>query len=458
VNILVVDDDKVTVDLLKEVLEQNKLEVTTASSAEAALKHLKGNTVPIILSDIKMVKMDGLGLLKEIKSTYPNSVVVLMTAFGSVDTAVDAVKGGAFDYISKPFQIAPLMDVIKKAEAHAKYLSSSKNVTKKHSNEFIHVEKTLVGRSQAIVDVFKSIGKAAVTDSTVLIVGESGTGKELVAREIHERSSRKGKPFVAVNCGALTETLLESELFGHLRGAFTGAVTDKKGLFEEAHAGTIFLDEIGEVQKPLQVKLLRVLQESEVKPVGSSTVRRIDVRVIAATNQILDNLVANGSFRKDLFFRLKVLTIGLPPLTERMEDLSELVSYFIERCSLKQKKEVSHVSDEAMRLLSLYEWPGNIRELEHAVEHAVVMTKTSVLFPDDFPKEIQNSNNLPSKKFDITNSARTLEGLEKEHILGTLEKAKFNKTKAAQMLGIDRATLYRKLQRFGLADAEIKKN
>jgi transcriptional regulator with PAS, ATPase and Fis domain len=291
-----------------------------------------------------------------------------------------------------------------------------------------------------------------MSSSTVLVTGESGTGKELVARAIHDNSPRRGKRFIAVNCGALSENLLESELFGHIKGAFTGAIADKRGLFEEANGGTLFLDEIGDITPSLQIRLLRVLQESELKPVGSLESKKVNVRVIVATHRDLETLVKTGKFREDLYYRLRVISIELPPLRDRMEDLPHLVEHFLARYAEKNKKTVSHISEEAMNLLKNYSWPGNIRELEHAIERAVAMTNTSVLFPEDFPAEILRGSGQTAPDAGGEGGAQrtSLEDLEKTHIIKVLQDVHFNKSKASEILGIDRATLYRKAQRYGI--------
>ena len=303
------------------------------------------------------------------------------------------------------------------------------------------------------------LARAAMSSSTVLVIGESGTGKELVARAIHDNSQRRSRRFVAVNCGALAENLLECELFGHVKGSFTGAVSDKRGLFEEANGGTLFLDEIGDITPALQIKLLRVLQENEFKAVGSNETRKVDVRVIAATHRDLEALVRTGKFRDDLYYRLKVIQIDLPALRERMEDLPDLVGHFLARYAEKNKKGVSHVSDEAMELLKAYSWPGNIRELEHAIERAVAMTNTAVLFPEDFPPEISKQESaatnaagvaVASVSVEAGGASPSLEDMEKAHIMKVLQEVNFNKSKASEVLGIDRATLYRKAQRYGI--------
>ena len=307
--------------------------------------------------------------------------------------------------------------------------------------------RTLLGKSPQIVEVYKTLARATMSPSNVLIIGESGTGKELVARGIHDNSPRRSKAFVAVNCGALTESLLESELFGHVKGSFTGAIAKKPGLFEDANGGTVFLDEIGDMPLSIQVKVLRVIQEGEFKPVGSNEMKKCDVRIIAATHRDLEAQVAEGKFREDLYYRLKVVLIELPPLRDRMGDLPELVGSFLARFADKIGKKVSHISEEAMELLYHYPWPGNVRELEHAIERAVTMTRTNVLYPEDFPPEIvqyQHAEQAASKEPPPT----SLEDVEREHILRVLEEAGYNKSKAAAILGIDRKTLHRKAQRY----------
>ncbi len=447
--ILVVDDDEVTLRLLKEVLEKEGYEIQLAPSGEEAAQLLKKKAFPIVISDIQMLGMDGLGVLKAAKLKDPDTAVILMTGFGSMEGTVAAIREGAFDYISKPFQIAELKTLVARAVKHRESLESRQG--KRGVSTPLQVPgRGLIGKSPKIVEVYKFLARAALSPSTVLIFGESGTGKELVAHAIHDNSPRRERKFVAINCGALAENLLESELFGHVKGAFTGAIGTKRGLFEEAEGGTLFLDEIGDISPALQIKLLRVLQECEIRPVGANETRRVDVRVIAATHRDLDAQVKAGHFREDLFYRLRVISIDLPPLRERLDDLPELVSSFVSRYAEKNGKAVSHVSDEAMALLEKYPWPGNIRELEHAIERAVAMTSTQILFPDDFPQEIRRSG--PIERADSPSRAQepSLEAIEKEHILKVLKETNYNKSKAAEKLGIDRATLYRKAQRYGI--------
>jgi len=458
--LLIVDDDKVTRDLLKEIFERKNYLVSHAGSAEEALRILKREEFALILSDIRMLEVNGLQFLAQLKKMGSRSIVILMTGFGTMEGAVEAIQQGAFDYISKPFKLNELKAVLGRAAKHWETMS----LPAMQSMPTVPFStKTLIGKSPQIVEVYKTLARAAMATSNVLINGESGTGKELVARATHDNSPRRQKPFVAVNCGALAENLLESELFGHVKGSFTGAVANKAGLFEEANGGTIFLDEIGDITPALQVKLLRVLQEGEFKPVGTNEVRKADVRVIAATHCNLETAVRENRFREDLYYRLKVISIDLPPLRERMGDLPELVNHFVSRFSEQSSKKISHISEEAMTLLLHYAWPGNIRELEHAIERAVAMTRTTILYPEDFPTEI--SSFQPDSLSEATaplstsdshpliegNVPRTsLEEVERVHILKVLEDTNWNKSKAASLLGIDRKTLSRKAQRYDI--------
>lgn len=455
--ILVVDDDDVTRKLLREVLEKEGYEVRLAESGEEAVGLMRTHLFPIVLSDIRMVEMDGMAVLREVKKSKVKSAVILMTGFGSMGGAIEAIQEGAFDYVSKPFKMGELKLVVNRAAKHWESLRDTREGVGNVQLGFNTFRtKTLIGKSPKIVDVYKTLARAAMSSSTVLVSGESGTGKELVARAIHDNSQRRAKQFIAVNCGALAENLLESELFGHMRGAFTGALSDKRGLFEEAHGGTLFLDEIGDITSALQIKLLRVLQESEIKPVGSTEIRKVEVRMIVATHRDLEALVKAGKFREDLYYRLKVISIELPPLRDRMEDLPDLVDYFLAKYAEKNRKMVSHISDEAMGYLRSYSWPGNIRELEHAIERAVAMTNTAVLFPEDFPAEILRAGSQEEIEAGFTGRGTviqqrtSLEEMEKTHITKVLQEVNFNKSKASEILGIDRATLYRKAQKYGI--------
>lgn len=449
--VLVIDDDEVMRKLVREVLVKEGHQVEIAASGESAIPLLKKEAFPIVVTDVRMLDMGGMDVLREVKKQSSESVVILMTGFGSMDGAIEAIREGAFDYISKPFKMDDLKALVKRGADHWESLRSRpKSAVPQSSSPAMDVsQKGLIGKSAKIVEIYKTLARAALSQSNVLVTGESGTGKELVARAIHENSQRRAKRFVAVNCGALAESLLESELFGHLKGAFTGATHDKKGLFEEADGGTLFLDEIGDVSAALQIKLLRVLQEGEMKPVGSNETRRVDVRLIAATHRDLSSLVDQEKFREDLYYRLKVIEISIPPLRERREDIPQLVEVFLVRYAEKNRKQISHVSDEAMKSLMEYSWPGNVRELEHSIERAVALTKTSVLYPEDLPREIRQVAAAPSGTT-AGAAANSLEDIEKLHILKVLQENGYNKSKAADALGIDRATLYRKASRYGI--------
>lgn len=449
--ILVVDDHEVTRKLLKEVLESEKFQVVLSASGEEALGQIKKENFGVILSDIRMAEVGGFDLLREIKRITSDTLVILMTGFGSMEGAITAVHEGAFDYISKPFKMDELKTIVGRAFKQYELMKLEK-VTPWLKKMEIN-SRGLIGKSPQMLEVYKMLARAALSSSTILLIGESGTGKELVARAIHDNSARTKKKFVAVNCGSLAENLLESELFGHVKGAFTSAIHEKRGLFEEAHGGTLFLDEIGDVSPALQIKLLRVLQESEIRMVGSVDSRKVDVRIIAATHRDLDGLVKSSRFRDDLYYRLKVISIHLPALKNRIEDLPELVGFFLMKYAEKSKKSISHISDSAMQLLKEYSWPGNVRELEHAIERAVALTNATVLFPEDFPDELLKKEaviSVNSPEGFETTSASSLEEMEKIHILRVLQEVQYNKSRASEVLGIDRATLYRKAQKYGI--------
>ncbi|MGE4231785.1 MAG: sigma-54-dependent transcriptional regulator [Bacteriovoracia bacterium] len=455
-SVLVVDDDEVARKLLKEILDREGYEVTLASSGEEAIECSPPGVLEkyysVVISDIRMLELDGLDVLKHFKENFPKTVVILMTAFGSMETAVSAIKEGAFDYISKPFKIEDLKNTIQKAFKQAEVLRNVEQ--RKPTPSQVESVRWMIGSSTKMLEVYKLLARAAMSEATVLISGESGTGKELIAKAIHENSNRRNKKFIAVNCAAVTDSILESELFGHVRGAFTGAQENRKGLFEEASGGTIFLDEIGDITAQMQVKLLRVLQESEVRPVGSNESRKIDVRVITATHHKLSDLVAKGKFREDLYYRLKVLTIDLPALRERKEDIPDLVNHFVAKYSKKNKKSISHLTDQATALLKDYNWPGNVRELENTIEHAIAMASSGQIDVDDFPIEVKNK--ITASVENVEGVANSLEDLERKHILQVLQKVHYNKSKAADILGIDRATLYRKAQKYKIDLRESK--
>jgi DNA-binding NtrC family response regulator len=398
-----------------------------------------------------MPGITGLEVTRIARRDYPELPVVVMTAFGSMDTAIEAIQEGAFDFISKPLNLEQLKVIVARALAQ-RDLSNGAGTNQRDGEEAPQLG-TVVGKSSAMIEVYKTIARAAPTKSTVLILGESGTGKELIARALHEHSPQAGKPFVAVDCGALTETLLASELFGHVRGAFTGAVNDKKGVFEEADGGTCFLDEIGNINLETQAKLLRVLQEHEVKRVGSQRSVKVDVRIIAATNKDLKALLRSGAFREDLYYRIKVVTIRLPPLRARKDDIPRLAEYFLRRYRSDNRKPVAAIADEAMDLLRNYAWPGNIRELENVIERAVVLSNQPVLGPEDLPPEIRHPSDWkgseisPDETFHILDTP-TLDVIKKRYIHHVLALSQGNISRAAKTLNVDRRSLYRMLDRY----------
>ena len=452
--ILTVDDDAVTCDLLCEVFTREGFGATFANSGEAALVAVARQRPDLLLSDIRMkTRLDGLSLLEIVHREYPGVPVVLMTAFGSIDTAVRAVKEGAFDYISKPFNIDELVAIVRRALANG----SSKQLTPDLDEE----ERTsgLIGRTPAMLEIYKMIARVSDSRAAVLISGESGTGKELVARAIHNHGSRSREPFVAVNCGALTETLLESELFGHVKGSFTGAIANKRGIFEQAGEGTVFLDEISETSPSLQVKLLRVLQEREVVPVGGTEPIKVGARVIAASNSDLEKLATTGAFRGDLLYRLNVIQLHLPPLRDRREDIHLLVAHFLRKHSPETGNSMA-LDEKAMQCLTNYSWPGNVRELENVIERAITLSQGTAIAIDDLPERIrlQQTHDTPPLSADdlaaLFSGLPNLDEIERRYILHVLEATGNNRKRTAEILGINRKTLYRMAARFAIEFAQ----
>ncbi len=440
--LLVVDDDTVTCRLLADVFKRDGYSVVGETNPQRALARVAGEPVDLAILDVQMPEMDGLALLRGLRERLPDLPVVIMTAFGSIDTAVQAIASGAVDYVSKPMDVEEIRATVRRALGRTSEAQATLPVAGEQLGG-------VVGRSPAMVEVYKTIARVAPGRSTVLILGESGTGKELVARAIHANSPRATRPFVAVDCGALTDTLLESELFGHVRGAFTGAVGDAPGLFAEADGGTIFLDEIGDVSPALQAKLLRVLQEYQIRPVGGSVWRAVDVRVIAATNRDLAEAVEGGRFREDLYYRLKVVTLLLPTLRERREDVPLLVDHLVRRAARECRKTVTGVSEQALALLRAYHWPGNVRELAHVLERGVALAQQEVLTADDLPAELRAPASPPPSA--TPDDRPTLAELKKRYVSRVLEENGGNVSRAAQVLGVDRRSLYRMLQRYGVA-------
>ncbi|MDO9211401.1 MAG: sigma-54 dependent transcriptional regulator [Deltaproteobacteria bacterium] len=447
IGILIVDDDEITCNLLEEVLSKEGYVVDKALNGREAIDKGENKPYDVVLTDIRMIDVDGMEVLRAYRQKSPDSIIIMMTAFGSIETAIRAIKEGAYDYVSKPFKLDEIKLTIRRALEQKRLLQE--NLFYRQELITKYKLENIVGRSPQMLQVYKTVARVAESRSTVLIAGESGTGKELVARAIHFNSPRSSKPYVAVDCGSLAETLLESELFGHVRGAFTGAVTNKKGLFEEADNGTCFLDEVGDISLAMQAKLLRVIQEHEIKRVGGTETTKIDVRIIAATNKNLEELVAEKKFREDLFYRLNVVSIHLPPLRERLDDIPFLADHFLRKYAAENEKPVSRISAEVLDLLLRYQWPGNVRELENVIERALTLSPHSLILPEDLPRRLRvepseiSATSLPSQV--------SLTELEKIYIKKVLEETGGNKKRAADILGIDRRTLYRMAARYGIS-------
>jgi DNA-binding NtrC family response regulator len=441
--ILVVDDEPEMRALLRDVLQERGHHVTLAENGREALKRLGEGDYGVVLSDLRMRGMEGIELLTEIKRGYPDTNVILMTAFGSVETAVEAMKEGAYDYLVKPVKTEELIRVTERAVREAALRREVNRLRREVHKEYSFHQ--ILGKSKAMHEVFELIRRVADSPTNVLITGESGTGKELVAKAIHYNSDRREGPFVPINCAAIPETLLESELFGHMKGAFTDAKADKRGLFEEAQKGTLLLDEISELPLMLQAKLLRVIQEREVRRVGSTRAVPMDVRIFAATNLMLTEEVKAKRFREDLFYRLNVIEIRLPPLRERKEDIPLLVEAFLRKCAEASHKEVRGMTESALAMLIDYPWPGNVRELENVIERAVTLARGEKIVPEDLPPAILGARGERRVIDEAAERTLPLQAIEREYILRILEKTGGNKYQAAQMLGIDRKTLYRKL-------------
>ena len=446
IHILAVDDDVVACDLLREVLEQEGYQVSTANSGQAAIHLAREVPFDLAIIDIRMPDVSGIEVLKAVKRANTQMPVLMTTAYSSMNTAIEAIREGAYDYLSKPCKMEELTITVRRALEQSKLLRENQYFRQELRDKYKF--ENIVGSTPAMLAVYKTVARLVDNKATVLIQGESGTGKELIARAIHFNGPRAERPFVAVECASLAESLLESELFGHVRGAFTGAVETKKGLFEIADGGTIFLDEIAEISPGLQAKLLRVLQEHEIRRVGGTQPIALDVRVIAATNKDVEALVKVERFREDLFYRLNVVTLHLPPLRERQEDIPLLASYFLRKYNEANHKLISHITPEAMDLLCSYHWPGNVRELEHTIERAVTLTMNSALLPADLPPRLQAQTILPH--LGTSPPLLTLEELEKQHIQVVLRATHGNKKRAAQILGINRRSLYRMAKRYGL--------
>ncbi|HEX8144829.1 MAG TPA: sigma-54 dependent transcriptional regulator [Pyrinomonadaceae bacterium] len=449
--ILVVDDDRASCELLREIFAEQGWQSETAQTPERARELAAEQRFDLVISDVNLeAEESGLDLLKSLRDGCP---VILLTGFGSLEAAVEAAREGAWDFISKPFKVEEVVAAARRAMEPATQAAEEGEGAGTEMLSARYAETGLLGRSPAMIELYKEIARVAPSRSTVLVMGESGTGKELVARAIHKHSPRAERPFVAVNCGALAETLLEAELFGHVRGAFTGAVADRRGLWEEAEGGTLFLDEVGETSAAMQVKLLRALQEGEVRRVGSSRSAHVDARVVAATNRDLEAEVKAGSFREDLFYRLGVVILRVPPLRERRGDIPLLAGRFL-RATGGDGGRARSFSEAALSVLVAYDWPGNVRELESAVEYAAIRARGAEVAAEDLPSRLQGDHarrhQLESPLVALYSDLVSLEELERRYLIYVLEKVGGNRTRAAEILGIDRRTFYRMAERFAI--------
>ncbi|OGW54605.1 MAG: hypothetical protein A2Z60_03780 [Nitrospirae bacterium RIFCSPLOWO2_02_42_7] len=451
-NILIIDDEPLMRISLSDALKIEGYNIHSVASGYDGLKAIRETSYDVIITDLKLPEVDGLQILKACKQYSPGAKVLMITAFGSVETAVEAMKQGAYDYVTKPFSMEELILIVKRL-IELRVLEDE-NIYLKQKIEEKYDFSGIIGKSEKILEVFEKIKIVSPTDTTVLIAGESGTGKELVANAIHYNSSRKGEAFIKVSCAALPETLLEAELFGHERGAFTGALKQKKGRFELAHKGTLFLDEIGEITQAVQVKLLRVLQEREFERLGGTETIDVDVRIICATQRDLKKEVQKGNFREDLYYRLNVVPIYLPPLRERKEDILLLAEHFLEAFSKQMNKPVIELSNIVKELLLKYDYPGNVRELENAIKRAITLCRDGEIQPGDLPEDIcrmYNEGFTIGEEINISEPlSDAISFFEKQYIIKVLDETKGNKTLAAKVLGISRKTLWEKCKAYGL--------
>ena len=448
--ILILDDEENMLHMLKTILTKEGYEIVTATNGIEGLKKIESNSFDTILCDLRMPEMDGLSFLKATREKNIQSTTIMMSAYGTIDMAIEAMKLGAYDYISKPFKPDEIILTLRKAEEREKLRKENILLKKEIKKEFGF--ENIITKNDKILQIFETIHKISDYDTSVLITGESGTGKELVAKAIHHNSTRSSKPFIAINCGAIPENLLESELFGYVKGAFTDAHQNKKGLFEEANGGTLLLDEIGELPSTLQVKLLRALQEGEVRKIGDTKHIKLDVRIIAATAKNLVQEARKGTFREDLFYRLNVIQIDIPPLRERREDIPLLVNHFIKRYREKHNLKAKNISSAALNLLLEYDWRGNIRELENAIERSVILSEGSRIEVSVLPSDIRKSeagkeNEVDSDEYSIKKMHRIM---EEQLIRKALEKRGGNRTQASKLLEISHPALLSKMKNFGI--------
>jgi len=449
--ILIVDDEEGMRRLLCRLLNRDGFETVAAESGVEALRILASDDVDLVITDIQMPQMGGLELLSEIKAFNPTLPVIVITAYGTVESAVQALRSGAYDYITKPFETDEIKLTVAKAFERERLLAENRYLHEQLEGRFSF--SGIVGNSSAMKEIFDVASSVAASNASVLITGESGTGKELVARSIHYSSQRKDKPFIVLNCAALSEGILESELFGHEKGAFSGALATKKGRFELANEGTLFIDEVGEMSLTAQVKLLRVIQEHEFERVGGTRTIQTDVRIVAATNKNLEDEVKNGNFREDLYYRLNVVNIHLPSLRTRREDIEPLVRHFLQKYTSEMGKKIDDISPKALSCLLAYEWPGNVRELQNVVERAVVLSKGGTITPRDLPQGMQGEGGIQLEVPESGGSlTEILEDLECQLILQTLKRERGSQTRAAESLGIKRTTLRYKMEKYRLIE------
>jgi DNA-binding NtrC family response regulator len=441
--VLIVEDEDIMREILADLITESGARALTAASAQQALEIFSAQTPDLTISDITLGGMDGIALLDRIKHLDPDALMIMITAYSSVETAIAALRKGAYDYITKPFINEDILQTVRNA-LRVRELFRENRFLKRELQQRYHFEN-IIGRSDALAKIFRIIEKISATSSSVLIHGESGTGKELIARAIHYNSPRTDGPFIAINCGAIPESLLESELFGYVKGAFTGAQSNRQGMFKAADGGTLFLEEIGDLPMTLQVKLLRALQEREFTPLGSDKSVVFDARIIAATNKSLEEEITVHRFREDLYYRLSVINITLPSLRERREDIPLLVRHFIDKYSQQTGLPSKKISDEAMQRLINHEWRGNVRELQNAIERAVTLSDDQIE-TEHLPQKIRET---PTAIRDLTGQTLTLDELERRYIFDTLTRVNDDKAQAAELLGIDLSTLYRKLKRYG---------
>ena len=450
--ILIVDDEKNYLVVLEALLGPEGYEILTSGSAQDAIDLIRESDLDLIITDMKMPGTSGMELLEESKKIKPDLPVIMMTAYGTIEMAVEAMKKRAYDYITKPFQNEELKLTVKKALENYQLVKENRRLSEALSDRYKY--RNIIGKSKAMQEIYEMIGKVAQSKASVFISGASGTGKELIAKAIHYDSPRKDRPFISVNCGALTETLLESELFGHEKGAFTGAVNMKKGRFELADGGTLFLDEVGDMPPPLQVKLLRVLQEMEFERVGGTKTIKVDVRVLSASNRNIKEDVAEGNFREDLFYRLNVINIEVPSLRERTEDIRLLVDHFVEKYRQDEGGERIELSPEAWKILYGYSWPGNVRELENIIERAVVLSADRVVGPEDLPAELsERREEVDVERFIPLDAPlqKTLEQIEEKLIRRALDQCDNVQSQAAEILGISRHVMNYKMNKYGIS-------